>query len=38
MKKKSKHAGLAQQNDFASAFVHKMLRLATCTAKPNTYC
>jgi hypothetical protein len=38
MKKKSKDAGLAQQNDFASAFVHKMLRLAKFTAKPNTYC
>jgi hypothetical protein len=36
--KEAKHAGLAQQNDFASTFVHKMLKLAKCTAKPNTYC
>jgi len=29
---KSKHAGLAQQNGFELAFLHRMLRLANCTA------
>jgi hypothetical protein len=35
---KSKHAILAQQNGFAPEFLHRMLRLAKGTAKPNTYC
>jgi hypothetical protein len=30
---KSKHAGLAQQNGFELAFLHRMLRLANCTAE-----
>jgi hypothetical protein len=33
---KSKHAGLAQQNGFGPAFLHRMLKLAEGTAKPNT--
>jgi hypothetical protein len=35
---KSKHASLAQQNGFDPAFLHRMLRLAKGTAKPNTCC
>jgi hypothetical protein len=31
----TKHAGVAQQNGFGPAFLHKMLRLVKDTAKPN---
>jgi hypothetical protein len=34
--KKSKHAGLAQQNGFDPAFLHSLLRPVQDTAKPNT--
>jgi hypothetical protein len=33
---KTKHAGLAQQNGFGPAFLHRMLRLAKYTAMPST--
>jgi len=33
--KKSKHAGLAQQNGFGPAFLHTLLRLVKGTANPN---
>jgi hypothetical protein len=33
MKKKSKHASLAQQNGFDPAFLHSLLRPAQGTAK-----
>jgi hypothetical protein len=32
----SKHTGLAQQNDFGTAFLHMMMRLTKGTTKPNT--
>jgi len=32
---KSKHASLAQHNGFGLTFLHRMLRLAKGTAKPN---
>jgi hypothetical protein len=35
-KEKSKHASLAQQNDFGPQFLHSLLRLVKGTAKPNT--
>jgi len=35
---KSKRVGLAQQNGFGPALLHRMLRLAKGTAKPNTCC
>jgi hypothetical protein len=38
MKEKSKHVNLAQQNGFASAFLHMMMMMAKGTAKLNTYC
>jgi len=34
----TKHAGVAQQNGFGPAFLHKMLRLVKDTAKPTTCC
>ncbi len=34
----SKLAGWTQQNGFGSAFLHRVLRLAKGTAKPNTSC
>jgi hypothetical protein len=33
---KSKHASLAQQNGLGPAFLHSLLRLVKCRAKPNT--
>jgi len=30
---KSKHVDLGQQNGFGPTFLHRMLRLAKCTAK-----
>jgi hypothetical protein len=33
---KTKHAGLAQQNGFGPALLHRMLRLAKYIAMPNT--
>jgi len=36
MTKSQNMAGLAQQNDFDPTFLHRMLRLAKGTAKPNT--
>ncbi len=35
--KKSKHAGLAQQNGFGPIFLHSLLRLVKGTTKPSTY-
>jgi hypothetical protein len=35
-KEKSKDAGLGQQNGFGGSFLHSLLRLLKCTAKPNT--
>jgi hypothetical protein len=35
--KKSKHGSVALQNGFSPAFLHRMLRLAIGTTKPNTY-
>jgi hypothetical protein len=36
--KKSKDAGLAQQNGLGLAFLHSLLKLVRCTSRPNTCC